>query len=382
MIRDKQRFSLATSVGRRTFMKAAGAVSGAVASSAVFGVRSAWADSTINVMSWPGFFAEDTIGDWEKQSGVKVQVKGYTAGEEMVSLVRSSPPGTFDLILADNEYVSQLRLGDLIDELDPSTLPMANYVPEFNQFEGSWHDGKLYAPMVEFGYNGLVYNTEIFSDDEVQSYEVMWSDRVKGKLGSFDWYLNPMMILSAYLGNRPPHDITDAQFEEVKEGLFSLAPQMSGVGPWSSVFSQLANKESLMMVGIGDWAALLLQQSDVPVKAVVPQEGALQWTDCLAIPSASTRKETAMSLMQYLLSPEGQVKVATKSGYAASIPNLDGWALLARENPEWSERLRLRIDGPSVMDDFRAGRIHIRSTPKNQSIEDWTDAFTEFKGRI
>jgi spermidine/putrescine transport system substrate-binding protein len=355
---------------------------GGAAALSLAATHRAWAQSdetTVSLLSWPGHGAQDVIGDFEKATGLKVQSKEYTGGEEMMALLQSSPPGTFDVVLSDAEYVSQLQKAGLVDELKPSDYPLDDYWPQFKEFPANFVDGKLYGIMVSFGFLGLVYNSSVLSREEVESYAILKSEKVKGKVGMYDWYLPNMMCLSLANGNRPPHDLDAEKFEAVKKSLFDLAPQMSGIGAWSSVFSQLTNKESLVMPGVGAWAALLLEQGGVPIKSIVPKEGGLQWTEMLTIASGSKRKESAVKLIQYLTSPEGQVHEATKSAYWASMPNKKAWALLNEKNPKAAERLEHQLDKRNVMDEFKDGKIFVRDVPKQQSIEDWNEAWTEFK---
>ena len=189
--------------------------------------------------------------------------------------------------------------------------------------------------------------------------------------------------MSAMVDNVRAADIDNPngyyEFEAVKQSLFSLSKQMSGIGVWSSVFSQLTNEESWVMPGVGAWAALLLENDGVPIKAIVPKEGGLQWTESLSIPSSSQKKDLAVRLIQYLTSPEGQVREATKSAYWASIPNMAGWKLLNETMPEAAERLEHTFDKRNVMDEFKEGKIFIRGVPAQQDIEDWNEAWTEFK---
>jgi len=356
----------------------------AVAGAAALGLTlprksNAQSQKTVNLLSWPGHGAQDVIGAFEQASGIKVQAKEYTGGEEMIALLQSSPPGTFDVVLSDAEYIQQLQQAGLIDEMSPDDYPLDDYWPEFQKFPSHWVDGKLYSVMVDYGFLGMVYNTDKLSRAEVDSYSVLWEPKVKGKVGMYDWYLPNMMSMSLYEGNRPPHDISDEKFKAVKKALFSLSDQMSGIGVWSSVFSQLTNGESWVMPGVGAWAALLLENDGVPIKAMVPKEGGLQWTESLSIPSSSEKKDLAVKLIQYLTSPEGQVREATKSAYWASIPNKKGWKLLNEKMPKAAARLEHEFDKRNVMDEFKEGKIYIRGVPTQQSIEDWNEAWTEFK---
>lgn len=367
-------------LSRRRMIKSTAAALGAAA----LGVGSArragaQSDKVVNLLSWPGHGAQDVIGPFEAATGIKVQSKEYTGGEEMIALLQSSPPGTFDVVLSDAEYIQQLQKAKLIDALNPSDYPLEDFWPEFQKFPAHWVDGKLYSVMVDYGFLGMVYNTKKLSREEVDSYSVLWAPKVKGKVGMYDWYLPNMMCISLYKGNRPPHEISNAKFEELKQALTSLSGQMSGIGVWSSVFSQLTNEESWVMPGVGAWAALLLEKDGVPIKAMVPKEGGLQWTESLSIAASSRKKDLAVKLIQYLVSPEGQVHEATKSAYWASIPNKAGWKLLNEKMPDAAERLEHRFDKRNVMDEFKEGRIFIRGVPTQQPIEAWNEAWTKFK---
>lgn len=364
-------------ITRRSLLKASAALAGTVCGFSL--ARAQSDDKVVSLLSWPGHGAQDVVGDFEKANGVKVQAKEYTSGEEMMALLQSSPPGTFDVILSDAEYTNQLQKASLVDEMNPADYPLDEFWPEFQKFPAQFVDGKLYAIVVDYGFLGLVYNTKRLSREEVDSYAILSSEKVKGKVGMYDWYLPNMMCLSLLEGNRPPHDIDNEKFEKLKKNLFGLAPQMSGIGVWSSVFSQLTNEESWVMPGVGAWAALLLEKGGVPIKAVVPKEGGLQWTEMLSISANSQKKDLAKKFIQYMTSAEGQVKEATKSAYWASIPNKAGWKLLNEKNPEAAEKLEHKLDARNVMDELKDGKIFVRDVPKQQPIEAWNEAWTEFK---
>jgi len=365
---------------RRQFVKGTTALAGTAALAGGLPRRAgAQSEKVVTLLSWPGHGGEDVVGPFQAATGIKVQSKEYTGGENMLALLESSPPGTFDVVLTDAEYVFQLQQGGFIDQLDANDYPLDDFWPEFQKFPAHWVGDKLYSVMVDYGFLGMVYNTEKLSRQEVDSYAVLWEEKVKGKVGMYDWYLPNMMCLSLREGNRPPHDIDGAAFEKLKKSLFSLSPQMSGIGVWSSVFSQLTNGESWVMPGVGAWAALLLENDGVPIKAMVPKEGGLQWTESLSIAANSKNKDLARQLIQYLVSPEGQVREATKASYWASIPNKAGWKKLNQDMPKAAERLEHTFDKRNVMDEFKEGKIFIRGVPAQQSIEDWNEAWTEFK---
>ena len=139
---------------------------------------------------------------FEDKYHVKVVAKEYVGGEAMLALINQSPPGSYDVVLSDAEYVIMLRDGGFIEQMNPADYPFADFWPEFQKFEGHWLDGKLYSVITRFGYLGLGYRTDVLGADDVKSYKVLWDSKIKGKVGFFDWYLPSMGCLSLDNGNK------------------------------------------------------------------------------------------------------------------------------------------------------------------------------------
>src|ERR1700761_215224 len=94
---------------RRQLLQGAGALAGASA----FGLGSAAGaqDNVLNLLSWPGHADPAFVKPFEDQYGVKVVAKEYVGGEPMLALMNQSPPGSFDVVLADAEYIGMLQEG-------------------------------------------------------------------------------------------------------------------------------------------------------------------------------------------------------------------------------------------------------------------------------
>lgn len=366
-------------MNRRRFLQVTGGLAGAAAIGATMPEPAYAQEKILNLLSWPGHADPAVVKPFEEKHGCKVVAKEYVGGEPMLALMNQSPPGTFDVVLADAEYIGMLREGSLIDELDPADYPLADYWPEFQKFEPHWPNGKLCSVMIRFGYLGMAYRTDMFTPEDVKSYKALWSVKAKGKVGFFDWYLPTMGCLSLSDGNKPPFDISDASFETLKKTMLSLKPQTTGFYSMADQFSMLTNGTAGIMPGIGDWVTLLLEKNGVPVTATVPEEGGIQWTESMSIVSSSTKKDLAKAFIQYMSSPEGQTASAHMPAYWASIPNKKGWEMLNAQFPDDAKKLRLTFDSRNVMDEYKDGKIFIRKTPVQQGIEAWNDAWSEFK---
>lgn len=368
-------------LSRRTFLKTTGILAGTAALSGLLPLRSiAAAEKELVILAWAGHAEPDIVADFERMYGVKVRAKYYTGGDNMLGLISQSPPGTFDLILSDAEYVQQLNAAEYIEPLDPADYPFDDFYPEFQHFPGHWQGDKLYSVLIRFGFLGIAYNTQQVPEAKVQSYDVFWDQSLKGKVGHFDWHLPNLGQISLMGGNARPYDIDVAHWQSVQQKMMSLRPQVGGFFDYGGTFSSLKNGQIHAMCGIGDWITGVLQRAGAPVKTVLPKEGGLQWTESYCIARKAHSPDLAKKFIQYITSPEGQVKSAKMAAYPALIPSKKGWELLNRTDPDEARRQGMVLGQRNVMDDIRDGRIKYRELPVQQSLDEWNDFWSQYKG--
>ncbi|MCW5710649.1 MULTISPECIES: polyamine ABC transporter substrate-binding protein [Shinella] len=365
---------------RRDLLKSTAIVGGGILATPYLGRMAFAAPVELTMLAWYGHAEPDVVAEFEAENNVKFKPKYYTGGDNMLGLIAQSPPGTFDLILSDAEYVQQLNAAGYIEELDPKDYPFDDYFPEFQQFASHWQDGKLFSVLTRFGFLGVAYNTDALTEKEASTYNVFWDERLKGKVGHFDWHLPNLGQISLLEGNASPYDIDAGAWEKLQEKTKTLRPQVGGFFDYGGTFSSLQNGQMLAMAGIGDWITGTLERSGAKVRSVIPEEGGLQFTESFSIGKGSQKADLARKWIQYITSPKGQVKSANMAAYPCLIPSRKGWELLAKEMPEEAKRQGMLLNESNVMDMIRSGRIKYRQLPVQQSLEDWNDFWSEYKG--
>lgn len=363
---------------RRSFMRGV-----ASASLAIPFVNRAWASTTeINMLAWYGHAEPDIVAEFEAENNVKFIPKYYAGGDNMLALIAQSPPGTYDLILSDAEFVQQLNAAGYIEEMDPSLYPFDDFFPEYQNFPGHWSNDKLWSVMVRFGLLGVSYNTDALSRSEAMSYNAFFNKKIQGKLGHYDWHLPNLGQISLLLGNNQPSpfDISASQWSDVQEKALELKSQVGGYFDYGGTFSSLKNGEMLAMAGIGDWITGVLQKDGAPVASVIPEEGGIQWTESYSIGRGTTKHEIINKFIQYMLSPRGQLKSIQMAAYPGLSPLKSGWKAIQEANPAEAERSGL-IEGhdQSPIRLLKEGRLFFRDIPRQQSLEDWNDFWSEYK---
>ncbi len=369
---------------RRDFLKSSSVVVAVAAAPMIITSRKSMAQAVeINMLAWYGHGEPDIVEEFEAQNNVKFKPKYYAGGDNMLGLIAQSPPGTYDVILSDAEFVQQLNAAGYIEELNADDYPFDDFIyDDFKQFPGHWKDGKLYSTMVRFGHLGVSYNKNAVSAEEAMSYKSFWKPELTGKVGHFDWHLPSLGMMSLYNGNNDPSpfDISGDAWDKVQETTMSLRPQVGGFFDYGGTFNSLKNGEMLAMCGIGDWITGVLEKDGAPVASVVPKEGGIQWTESYCIGKGSKHADMVNKFIQYMLTPAGQVRSAQMAAYPGFCITKSGVAALREANMQEAERTG-QIEGvpnnPVTL--IKEGRIHYRDIPRQQSLEDWNDFWSEYK---
>lgn len=367
---------------RRTFLAGAGATAGVALATPY--INRGWASDPveINMLAWYGHGEPDIVGEFEAANNVKFNPKYYAGGDNMLALIAQSPPGTYDVILSDAEFVQQLNAAGYIEDLDVGDYNFDDMLyDDFAKFPGHWQGDTLHSVMVRFGHLGVSYNTTAISAEEAKSYKCFWKPEVKGKVGHFDWHLPSLGMISLYNGNGSGlWDLDGGKWDEVQKTTMSLRPQVGGYFDYGGTFNSLKNGEMLAMCGIGDWITGVLEKDGAPVASVVPDEGGIQWTESYCIGKGSAKADIVKTFIQYMLSPEGQVKSAQMAAYPGFCITKAGRAKLNEVDLKEAKRTG-QVDGmandPITL--VKEGRIHYRDIPKQQSLEDWNDFWSEYK---
>lgn len=370
--------SKSNNVTRRSLLR----VGGGVLLSAPF-VSRAWAQTTeLNVLAWYGHAEPDMVAEFEAANNVKFIPKYYAGGDNMLALIAQSPPGTYDLILSDGEFVQQLNAAGYIQELEAADYPFDDMLhPDFANFPGHWADGKLFSVIMRAGHLGVSFNRNAMTEEEASSYDGFWKPELKGKVGHFDWHLPTLGQMSLKNGNGAGlFDLNDDQWQAVQDTTMSLRSQIGGFFDYGGTFNGLKNGEMQAMVGIGDWITGALERDGAPVGSVIPKEGGIQWTESYSIGVETEKLDLCKKYIQYTMSPEGQVKSAQMLAYPGFCVTKAGRALLNEVDMVEAQRTG-QVNGmandPITL--INEGRIHYRDVPKQQSLEDWNDFWSEYK---
>ncbi len=329
---------------------------------------SARAAEELNALVWCDHTDPALIQPFEEKHGVKVNLKEYEGTGTALALLEQSRPGDWDVFVIDGVDVPRVVEAGLLAELPAGELPLDDVFEAVQMRDVTFSGGKMYAIMEKFGYNVVSYNKAKVDAADMRDLDTLWSDKYKGRIAVYDYYI-PLMDLVALKMGMKPSDITSAKLPAMREALFQLKDNSVMVGEVVSSTTALATGEADILIGGGEWAVAVLQSENPDLDWVLPDQGGILWSQSLAIFEQSEKKALALEFVKYIMSPEGQARLATSSCFWGMPANRKAGEVLSDQQKQW-----LRWD---EQDAFLA-KSHRYFIPDAELDGEMLDLWTEF----
>jgi spermidine/putrescine transport system substrate-binding protein len=139
----------------------------------------------INVFSWEDYIDESLLDIFTEETGIKVNYYTFAGNEEMYNEVLKDPNACN--LLCPSEYMIQKMQDEGL--IKPYDIPesykenVSSYIDGvFSDLGFYTEDGKTYACGYMWGTMGFVYNTEIITKEDLDSWSVIGDAILKNKV--------------------------------------------------------------------------------------------------------------------------------------------------------------------------------------------------------
>jgi len=295
-------------------------------------------EGQVDIVAWPGYIERgatdknfDWVTDFEKKTGCKVNVKTAGTSDEMVALMNE---GGFDLVTASGDASTRLIRGKKVQPINVGLIPSyKNVDPRLQKAPWHYENNTHYGVPYQWGWNVLMYNTNVFKDKPPTSWNVVFEEQNlpdgksnKGRVQAFD---GPIYIADAALylktknpalGIKDPYELTEAQY---KAALELLRAQRKIVGKyWHDAFVQIDDFTNEGVVASSSWQfqANILKSKNRPIATVVPVEGATGWADSTMMHVDAKHPNCAYMWLEHSLNPKLQGDLAAWFGSVPAVP--------------------------------------------------------------
>ena len=293
----------------------------------LFGNTAVFAEGSINALVWCDHTDPEFIRPFEEANDVKVNLKEFEGTGAALSILEQSQPGDWDVLIIDGVDVPKLAKDGLLASVPESALPIADIWPEVRLESNHKIDGKWYGMTELFGYNTIAYNKNKVDPADMLDMTSLWSGKYKERIAVYDWH-TPMIGLVAMGLGKKTAELSEADLPEIRETLFKLKANTAQFTDVVASQTALSTGEVDILFGGGEWLTGVLSQEMPELEWVLPKQGGLMWSQSVTLLATAKNPDMALKFMQYILSPEGQARLATSSCYWAMPANRKTGAVL------------------------------------------------------
>ncbi len=277
-------------------------------------------ETELNIYNWSDYIAEDTIANFEKETGIKVRYDLYESNEEMMAKLQVGA-SDYDIVVPTGYIVTVLGAQDLISPLVKKYLTnFKNVAPLFANPD--FDPENKYSVPYQWGTSGIAYRADKVNPPP-DSWGVFLDTKLKGKMTQMD---DVREVLGAWLKFRGKsyNSVDKAELDVAKaDAIASKANLKAYIS--APVKGQLVSGDVwVAQLWNGDTAQARTEQDQIAY--VLPKEGAGIWTDSLVIPKTAPHKRAAHAFIDFILRGDVGASISNFTGYGT--PNNESMAKL------------------------------------------------------
>jgi putrescine transport system substrate-binding protein len=306
----------------------------------------------LNIYNWSDYIADDTVKNFEKETGIKVNYDNYDANEILHAKLVAGKTG-YDIVVPGSHFAKTQIAGGLLQKLDRSKLTnwgnldkglleqLANVDPG-NQYLVDWLWG-----YVTVGINTAKVKAALASSPNPlpmpdNAWSLIFDPKYASKLKScgvnfLDSASEVLPVAMLYVG-KPAYSTSAADYSAAATMLNAVRPYITRFSS-SGYINDLAGGQLCAVMGysgdinIARARAMEANPKAPPaIEALVPKGGATLFFDTMAIPKDAPHPNNAHLWINYILRPEVAASLTNKVFYAN--PNAASLKLVKKDVAE------------------------------------------------
>jgi putrescine transport system substrate-binding protein len=321
----RSRSAFACAVARRIVLAAALACAAVASASA--------ADSKVlNIYNWSDYIADDTIKNFEKETGIKVNYDNYDSNEVLLAKLVAGNTG-YDIVVPGAHFAKIEIEGGLLQKLDrskltnwhnldPALLKQLAVVDPGNQYLVDWMWGYvtvgINVPKVKAALGDLPMPENAWS----LIFDPKYASRLKSCGINFLDSASEVLPVALLYVKKPAYSTNAADYEVAAKMLQEVRPYVTRFSS-SGYINDLAGGSLCAVMGysgdINIARARALEanpKQPAAIQALIPKGGATLFFDSMAIPKDAKNVDNAHLFINYILRPEVAASLTNKVFYA------------------------------------------------------------------
>ncbi len=298
-------------------------------------------EKILNIYNWSDYLAEDTIPNFEKETGIKVRYDVFDSNEILHAKLMAKNTG-YDIVVPSSNWAKMQIDGGLLQKLDKAKLTnLANLDPDILKQMATLDPGNEY--MVDWLWS---YTTVGINVDKVKkslgdmpmpenAWDLVFDPKYTTKLKScgitfLDAPSEVFPIALRYVG-KPEHSANPDDYKLAFEMLQKVRPDVKKFSSGGQIDDLAGGNVCVALGWAGDFNLArnrsVENKSPQNIEALIPKTGGLMFMDTMVIPADAKHVDNAHKFINYILRPEVHASLTNAVTYAnpnkAATPFVD-----------------------------------------------------------
>ena len=286
----------------------------------------------LNIYNWSDYIAEDTIKNFEKETGIQVRYDNYDNNEILHAKLVAGKTG-YDIVVPGAHFAKTQIEGGLLQKLDRSklthwgnldktVLEQLAKVDPGNQYLVNWMWGYVTVGINKDKVKAALGDLPMPDNAWDLLFDTKYVSKLKACGVSVLDSASEVVPAALLYAGKDPYSKDAADYEAAAKVLKAIRPYVTRFSSSGYIEEMAAGSTCLVMGFSGDIniakdrAAAAKSKKPVLIEALVPKTGATLFFDSMAIPKDAKNVENAHLFINYILRPEVHAALTNKVFYA------------------------------------------------------------------
>jgi spermidine/putrescine transport system substrate-binding protein len=275
---------------------------------------------SVNLWTWPQYFAPKNLALFTQQTGTHVNQATYDSNDAAFAKLNVSGGNSgYDIVIPANDFVPLMAAHGLIQKVDHSRIPWQYVNPAL--LGRSFDPHNEYSIPKDYGALGVIYDPAVVKHPIVTWQDYLDAGAMPGISGKVELSDEPNDTLGIGLvaTGKDWNDDNPADLNHAADVMKAFAKHVKAFNEFDT--SGVANG-SVVMAVVDQGTARLMMQQKHSLKFVVPQPRSKLWIDNYCIVTNAPDINQAYSFIDFMLQPAQQVRDVAYIGYPTALPGI------------------------------------------------------------
>lgn len=287
-------------------------------------------EKVLNVYNWTDYVAEDTISNFEKETGIKVKYDMFTSNEVLESRLTNGSSG-YDVVVPSSQFLARQIRANIFQTLDKSKLTnLKNIDPAMLQILAANDPNNEHGIPYLWGTTGLGFNktalvAALGDSQPLDTWNLLFDPKIAAKLKNCGISMldapDEVMRTALFYKGLDPNSNNPKDYEgPAVDTMMAVRPFIRSFNSSQYIDDFASGNLCLALGWPGDITIASTKAKEnkktFELAYVIPKEGAAMWFDMMAIPADAKHPQNALLFINYIMQPQVIAAVSNYVGYA------------------------------------------------------------------